>query len=60
MWFAFQIEHFPKIREDVENRITTHVYSHTQEQEKNVLELLEMEIAFQNTNHDDFQPNKYV
>lgn len=60
MCLMFQIEHYPKIREDVESRIISHVYANAPEQEKNVLALLEMETAFQNTNHEEFKANEYV
>lgn len=59
MIFAFQIEHYRKIQQNVEHRINSHIYSSAPGQEKSVLALLQIETAFQNTNHEDFQPNRY-
>lgn len=52
--------HYPKIRNDIEARIIDHVYFVRSAQEESVLALLDIEIAYQNTNHEDFKPTKYV
>lgn len=57
---VFQIIYYPTIRAEIESRIIEHVYSASPEQEKKVLELVEMEKSFQNTNHEGFKPKKYV
>lgn len=56
-WFSFQIKNYPKIRDELENRIISFIYTKAPEQKRNVLELLKMEKAYQNTNHEDFNPD---
>lgn len=57
---VFQIIYYPTIWAEIESRIIEHFYSAAPEQEKKVLELVELEKSFQKTNHEDFKPKKYV
>lgn len=58
--FSQQIADYPKIQEDLEKKIMSHIHSDRPKYERKVLALIDMEIAYQNTKHEDFKPTKYV
>lgn len=49
-----QIKNFPKLRFEIESKIMSQVYSTKSQSIRNVMALIDMEWAYQNTNHEEF------
>lgn len=55
LYSSFQIVDYPKVRENIENQIMTHIHLSGPKYERDVQALIDMEGAYQNTNHEDYQ-----
>lgn len=58
--FAVQITNFPKLKQEIENRLVSNIFANEPTSKRNVLALIEMERAFLNTNHEDFFAKEYI
>lgn len=54
MFVALQMSRYPRLREETERIITTHIRQREQLSKEQILLLIDFELAYMNTNHEDF------
>lgn len=55
-----KMPHYPNLREKIESNISSFVHGNMQRYKENTLALIQMELAYMNTKHDEFMKNLYV
>lgn len=52
--YSSQMSRYPRLREETERIIATHVRQREQRCKEQILLLIDFELAYMNTNHEDF------
>lgn len=52
--FEFQMNRYPNLREVTESIITSYIRNREQQAKEHILLLIDYELAYMNTNHEDF------
>lgn len=52
--FSFQMNRYPRLREETERIITSYIRNQEQKCKEQLVLLVECELAYMNTNHEDF------
>lgn len=53
-FFSLQMSRYPRLQEETERIITTHIREREQIVKENILLINDCELAYMNTNHEDF------
>lgn len=52
--YIFQMSRYPRLRDETERIITTHIRECEQKCKNQLVLLIDFELAYMNTNHEDF------
>ena len=54
LFFSSQMQRYPRLREETERIITTYIREKEQSCKDQIMMLIDCELAYMNTNHEDF------
>ena len=54
LFFFDKMTRYPRLREETEGIVTRHIASKEQKTKEQVLLLIDIQLAYMNTNHEDF------
>lgn len=60
VYFTFKMSNYPALQENVEKNVISFIHNNRPKYKQSILSLIDMELAYINTKHEEFKTNMYV